>query len=244
METARLESEFAVAIQKDYTQLKKGDTAIIRAHGITPAIEKYLKDLGVTVIDATCPNVKDVQLKVQFFSNNGYHIILLGDSTHPEVHGIVGYAQGNITIVKDRTELDSLLLHLPKEVAVLSQTTKDFNILCDVMDLVKERMHDDIGTCAFHNTICPATAAKQRAATELAQEVDICIVVGGKNSSNTRTLVNVMQSFCPTHLVEGAKDINSAWFNGLHKDTVCGITAGSSTPDYSVDEVMRFIEEI
>ena len=246
LETDRLAKDFDVTVQSDYTQLKKGDTGIIRAHGVTPEIEQHLLDNGVSIVDATCPNVKDVQLQVKFYVERGYHIILLGDKTHPEVQGLVGYAGvNNITVVKNQDEARELVDEsgiIPQSMAILSQTTKDTDTFNDLATWAFEKTHHG-HCCPSNNTICPATAQKQIAARELAQTVDVGIVVGGRNSSNTRTLVNTMLPYCNTQLVEHVGDVEelaeSGYFEGSE---ICGLTAGSSTPDYSIEEVKEFLE--
>ena len=244
LETERLENDFGVIVEKDFTQLKSGDIGIIRAHGVAPEVEQFLLDNNVSIIDATCPNVKEVQLQVQFYVERGFHVVLLGDSNHPEVQGLVGYAGAeNITVVRNRGEIEKLVEVgeiNPQNIALLSQTTKDVSTFNDLANWMFEKAnHEHCSRVA--NTICPATAQKQQAAKELATEVDVGVVVGGKNSSNTRTLVDTMKPYCPAYLVERVNDIDINWFEGKE---LCGLTAGSSTPDYSINEIKEFIESI
>jgi len=240
-ETSRLKQDFNIGIENDPNNIKKGQTAIIRAHGIPEQVEQQLRERGVVLIDATCPNVKDVQLRVKELSTKGYQIILLGDKAHPETQGIMGYTQNGIIVVKDSSELDALIPKLTGDIAMLSQTTKNFNTLQGISKWVNDRITPDVKNCVLCNTICPATALKQKSAQDLAGQVDVGVVVGGKNSSNTKLLKDIMGEFCPTYLVERPGELDLSWFKGKK---ICGLTSGSSTPDYSIQSVKREIEAI
>lgn len=238
-ETARLERDFGVRIEEDANAVAPCSTAIIRAHGIAEATEKGLLGRGVKLLDATCPNVKKIQNMVKALDGDGYRIILSGDRKHPEVQGIMSYARQEIMVVKDEEELNSV--KLSGKVAVLSQTTKDYRNFARISSWATTQMNNDVSECRLCNTICSATAKKQIAAEKIAAETDIVVVVGGKNSSNTKSLADIAGNHCETHLVERAEELDPSWFKGKG---VCGLTAGSSTPDYSVRAVQAAIEKI
>jgi len=238
-EPARLKRDFNVGIEPDPDNILPCQIAIIRAHGIAEATEKALRDRGVKLFDATCPNVKRIQDMVKKLSGKGYDIILSGDKSHPEVQGIMGYVadSSKIIVAKGSEELASI--RLSGKVAVLSQTTKDIKNFLDLANWVSSQMNESVGECLLCNTICSATAKKQQAAERLAKETDVFVVVGGKNSSNTKSLAAIASKYCDTHFVERAEEVEGEWLNGK---ALCGLTLGSSTLDYAIQAVRQKIE--
>ena len=235
-----------IGIQPDHTLVKPGGHAVLRAHGVTPEVEQDLRNRKVNVADGTCPNVKKAQLTARDLAANGHRVILLGDVAHPETQGIIGYAGDNIVVVKSMAELQQLLPSLAKQkVALMSQTTKDTDLLYEM----SRCLQDNIGGHTMVNTICKATAQKQAAAAKLANEKDVALTlaIGGFNSSNTALLAKIMGRIKPSHHIEGIKDLNPEWFKtayATHKNPVCGITAGSSTPDSAVQSVVAHVRNI
>jgi len=229
-EIARLARDFNVTTQDDISCLVAGQTVIVRPHGIAKQIEQTLCDRGVNLIDATCPKVKAIHHKVQELDAQGYRIILLGDANHAEVKGIVSYATCPVIVVKNKSELPEMP---DRKIALLSQTTKDERDLLEI--------HAHLPQAELHNTICPATAEKHKATLDLARQVDILIVVGGRHSSNTNLLLEIAKPYCDAYLVENSSQIDLKWFTDKK---VCGLTSGSSTPDYSLQEVKERLEAI
>jgi 4-hydroxy-3-methylbut-2-enyl diphosphate reductase len=171
-------------------------------------------------------------------SSEGYSIVIFGDKEHPEIKGVVSYAtkKNDAFIVLAPEELKEL--PLKSKVAVVSQTTKkpeDFaKIVCELIQTNKE--------VRVFNTICNATFENQDAAAELAQKADVMIVIGGKHSSNTKMLHSISQNDCPdSYLIENEQELEASWFNDKE---FCGISAGASTPDWIVQNVISKIEKI
>jgi len=150
IETKRLENDFGIKIQPDHTKVNKGQTVIIRAHGISPHMEMQMKDRGIKIIDATCPRVKKVQILINDLAGKGYHVILLGDISHPETQGHAGYANGNITVVKDMVEIEKQAKSFHGKLALLAQTTKQSDVLHEMSNWLNQNgiKHE------FFNTTC------------------------------------------------------------------------------------------
>lgn len=232
--TKRLQDEFGISPEPNEMAITSG-TAIIRSQGTSPAIEKELISRGVKLIDATCPFVKNVQAQIKKLTDEGFHIILMGDKHHYEVKGLIGYTNGdNVDIVADMTELKNLLPIPHKKIALASQTTKDINLLNQMSTFLSENNieHD------LHDTTCKAVVNRQTEALDISKTIDIAIVVGGKISSNTKLLVDTMSPNCKTYFIESANEINPEWFLGAMS---CGIVGGASTPAYIIQEVVDVI---
>lgn len=233
-EVERLRRDFGV-VATDVNKIPSGKVAVIRAHGISKAEQKSMEDRKIKIVDATCPKVKNVQNLANEFSKEGYSVFLFGDKTHPEVLGIVGHAE-NVFVFSAVTELENL--QLPMRIALISQTTKPIGEFQRAEKFLSEKVDDFKSVC----TICPATQNNQNATTELSKWADIMIVIGGRKSSNTKTLVYSSEQFCKSvYQVENASELNHTWFIGKNR---CGITAGLSTPDYIIEEVETAISNI
>ncbi|MDR1027279.1 MAG: 4-hydroxy-3-methylbut-2-enyl diphosphate reductase [Rickettsiales bacterium] len=226
-ETARLLRDFDVG-PLEIDAIPNGGTALIRAHGIGEAEQKSMEARGIKIIDATCPNVKRVQDLAREFSESGRAVFLFGETNHPEVLGIIGRA-ANVFAFSSVDQLRGIAL--PERVALISQTTKPINEFQEAEKFLSEKIKDFQSVC----TICPATQNNQKAAAELAKWADIMIVIGGKNSSNTKALAAAAGPFCQDIFqVENAAELRPEWFDGKQH---CAIAAGLSTPDYSIEEV-------
>lgn len=211
-------------------------TVIIRTHGAPPSTFEEAQNRGVELIDATCPLVKAVHKKVARLDEEDYQVIIIGDPSHPEVQGIVGWTPHKAYVVQSEEDIE----RLPdfSRVGVVAQTTQRK----EKVDSLVARLEEKYGEVKSLNTICTATAVRQEAARRLSQEVDLMIVVGGRHSSNTRKLADVCSdSGTPAHLVEKASELEEDWFHGVNK---VGLTAGASTPEWMIKEVMRRMEEI
>ena len=214
----------------DISQLNNRPT-IIRSHGVDKNVLEKLHQEGIEIINATCPYVSKTQQYAQKLSENGYQIIIMGDKTHPEVIALKSYVKGEAIIVKKDYEIKNKKF---KNVGVISQTTRNIE---DFQDLVKtliprcEELH-------VINTICHATSIRQKSTLELARESDLMIVVGGKNSSNTKMLAKISKKFIETFHIEISCEIEKKWFKNRSK---IGITAGASTPDWIIVEVYNKI---
>ncbi len=210
-------------------------TLVIRSHGVDPAVIVAAEAKGLQVIDATCPFVRAAHTCAAELASAGYAVVIVGESDHPEVEGILAHAGGAATIVERAADLPS---GLGRKVGVVVQTTQPPAVLRDVVDALLPRV-SELRVC---NTICSATAKRQESAAELADEVDVIVVVGGHNSGNTKRLTDICMERNPrTHHVETAEELESGWFSGA---AVVGVTAGASTPGEQIDGVIAAIEAL
>lgn len=208
---------------------------IIRAHGVVPSVIEQARAHDLTVLDATCPYVKRVHAAAEKLVREGYQLIVVGESGHPEVEGIMGHADGAARVVSCAEDLDDL--EISKRVGVVVQTTQTQATLAGVVSALLTRASE----VRVINTICSATQERQQAASELASRADVMIVVGGKNSGNTRRLAQICAERCKrTHHVEDACEIDPAWFAGAG---LIGITAGASTPSSHIERAVKAIME-
>lgn len=218
-----------VGTASNVSEVEEG-TLIIRAHGVVPSVVEDARNRGLDVLDATCPYVKKVHNAAERLVREGYQLIVVGESGHPEVEGIMGHAGDDAHVVSVPGDLDAI--DLSRKVGVVVQTTQTPGALADVVaELSKQTM--DLRVI---NTICSATQERQDSAAELARRVDAMIVVGGKNSGNTRRLAEICTAACPkTHHIEDASEIEAAWFDGVSH---IGVTAGASTPASHIERAL------
>lgn len=218
-------------------QIQRGETAVIRAHGVTPQIEADLREKASKVVDATCPFVTKVQKLVSRAAAQDRHVVIVGNPEHPEMIGVFGYAPDHSFIVKNAEEVAALpLLNNP---LVVSQTTIKLQNFHDVAEAVKARA---IGETQIINTICSATRDRQDAARALAGEVDAFYVIGGRHSSNSRKLLAVCLEQCAkSFLIETEDEINVDDLQGVKR---VGLTAGASTPNWLIEKVSQRLGEI
>jgi 4-hydroxy-3-methylbut-2-enyl diphosphate reductase len=237
-EINRLKEGFDIGLAEKLDDVKKEDAVVIRTHGIPKDELAQLKTQGNKIINATCPYVTTPQHIVEEMSEKGYSIVIFGDRNHPEIKGVVSYArdQRNAFIVANEQELEGL--PILSKVAVVAQTTRkpeDFLKVVNTLILNHKEVR-------VFNTICNATFENQDAAAELAKDADVMIVIGGKHSSNTKQLHSICKSYCDdSYLIENEQELETAWFEGKE---LCGISAGASTPDWIVQNVIDGIQEI
>ncbi len=235
-EINRLKQNFNVTTLKDISTIKSNEKAIIRTHGITKQDFNSLKKRNVDLIDATCPYVAKPQRICQNMSEDGYDIVIFGDENHPEVKGIKSYAKGKVFVVLSVDELKKIGLN--KKVAVVSQTTRKIDEFLKVVSYLIQNIRE----VRVFNTICNATFENQEAARDLAKKADVMIVIGGKNSSNTKQLLIISKEFCEnSYLIENELELEKSWFEGKN---ICGITAGASTPDWIIEKIIKKIKQI
>lgn len=218
-----------VGTASNVSEVEEG-TLIIRAHGVVPSVVEDARARGLDVLDATCPYVKKVHNAAERLVREGYQLIVVGESGHPEVEGIMGHAGDDAHVVSVPGDLDAI--DLSRKVGVVVQTTQTPGALADVVAELSKRTMD----LRVINTICSATQERQDSAAELARRVDAMIVVGGKNSGNTRRLAEICTAACPkTHHIEDASEIEAAWFGGVSH---IGVTAGASTPASHIERAL------
>jgi 4-hydroxy-3-methylbut-2-enyl diphosphate reductase len=215
-----------------------GDTiAVIRAHGVTPQVQRELEERAAKVIDATCPFVTRVQHLAERAAKQGRDVVVAGNPDHPEMIGVVGYAPNNTYVVRDADEVSSLpSLRSP---IVVSQTTIKLKTFLDVAEAVRAKADSEPEVI---NTICSATRDRQDAARALAGQVDAFYVIGGRHSSNSVKLLAVCQEQCErSFLIETPAEIDARDLVGLKR---VGVTAGASTPNWLIDQVVKRLREI
>ncbi|WP_320036006.1 4-hydroxy-3-methylbut-2-enyl diphosphate reductase [Halarcobacter sp.] len=238
-EIDRLKNDYNVGLYENLSDVKPNDTVIIRTHGIPKNDLKELKKRSEKVINATCPFVTTPQQNVKKMSEENYSILIFGDENHPEVKGVKSYGkdEGDVHVVLTKEELKDIKFKYDK-IATVAQTTRKKEIY---LEIVNELILKNKEVRVF-NTICDATFENQDAARELSKEVDVMVVIGGKNSSNTKQLHSICLENCEnSYLIENVKEIESKWFENKK---LCGITAGASTPDWIIQQVVESIEEL
>jgi len=208
---------------------------VIRTHGIPRQLYDNISSGGLSIIDATCPFVKKAQHYAKLLYESGYQVVILGDREHPEVKGLMSYAGDDVIVVGENT---SVPLDLKTRVGVVVQTTQPVEALKKLLSVIIERAKE----VKVYNTICNSTALRLKETEEMANKVDVMVVVGGKNSANTTQLANLCRSLSVvTHHIETAEELEDSWFAGKEK---IGITAGASTPDWIIKEVEKRIRAI
>ncbi|MEA1914221.1 MAG: 4-hydroxy-3-methylbut-2-enyl diphosphate reductase [Campylobacterota bacterium] len=235
-EINRLNENFNVGLYENLDDVQQNDTVIIRTHGIPRQDLKDLRQKDAKIINATCPFVTTPQQIVKNMTKEGYCIVIFGDEEHPEVKGVKSYGKDNVHVVLNSDELLDITFKHDK-IATVAQTTKKKEDYLKIINYLVLR-HKEV---RVFNTICDATFENQDAARSLSKEVDIMIVIGGKNSSNTKQLLSICQDHCDSYLIEDENELDINWFNNK---SLCGITAGASTPDWIIQSVVNSIQKI
>lgn len=229
-------------------EIPDGAACVLRTHGAPPEIIRQAKARGMEVADATCPDVRLVQNKAIELAQEGYTVVLVGKANHPEIIGIQAFAAevpgAHIVAINSPDEIEARLKDLPKRrIGVVSQTTQ----LEDTFFEMVKRLSMVAKELKVHNTICPATFYRQHAALELANQVELMIVVGGKNSSNTTHLADLCrEAGTPAIHVETAEELQAStdYQEQLQRSAILGLTAGASTPDWLVEEVKTYLHSL
>ncbi len=218
-------------------EAESNTVAVIRAHGVTPQVQHDLEQRAAKVIDATCPFVTRVQHLAERAASQGRDVVVAGNPDHPEMIGVVGYAPSNTYVVRDAAEVSALPpLRAP---LVVSQTTIKLQTFLEVAEAVRAKSDTEPQVI---NTICSATRDRQDAARALAGEVDVFYVIGGRHSSNSVKLLAVCQEQCEkSFLIETPAEINPQALAGA---TRVGVTAGASTPNWLIEQVVQRLREI
>ncbi len=213
----------------------------ITAHGVGPKVLEEAKAKGLEIIDTTCPIVTRSQRWAKKMAADGFTVIVYGDADHPEVEGILSWADGKGIALADE-DIHSLPRELLSRVAVIPQTTQSTARFAAFVGRVLRERLVQLSELRVVNTLCNVTASQQAAARELAQEVGLMVVVGGHNSANCRHLAEVCrEEGVETHHIETAAELEEGWLLGRER---VGITAGASTPDWAVEEVIRCLREL
>jgi (E)-4-hydroxy-3-methyl-but-2-enyl pyrophosphate reductase len=218
-------------------QIQRGETAVIRAHGVTPQVQRELEEKATKVVDATCPFVTRVQKLAARAAEQNRHVIVVGNPDHPEMIGVKGYAPDHAFVIRDETEVAGLpTLRKP---LVVSQTTIKAQTFFDTARAIQDRTDDEVQVV---NTICSATRDRQEAARALAGMVDAFYIIGGRHSSNSVKLLAVCKEQCKkSFLIETEEEINDADLIGAER---VGVTAGASTPNWLIEKIVKHLEHI
>lgn len=232
---AMLERE-GVKVLRDIPEKMDG-AVFVRTHGISPLERAKLKACGATIYDATCPDVGVIQGIVKKHLKRGYHIVIVGNSQHPEVKALLGFAEGRGMAISSTDDIAKIPPKWKKICIVAQSTQKEEDFI-----KITEILEDNYEYCKIYNTICKSTAHRQKEVIELAKKVDAIVVVGGYNSSNTNKLAQISrETDIPTFHIEDASELN---LNDFKDFAIIGITAGSSTPSQSIEKVIEKIKEI
>ncbi|MCM8790852.1 MAG: 4-hydroxy-3-methylbut-2-enyl diphosphate reductase [Candidatus Omnitrophica bacterium] len=221
---------------KTIGQIKDGPV-LISSHGISPKVIAAINKKGLQVIDTTCPFVLKAQKVARRLKEEGYQVVIVGDADHPEVRALVDYAAPNVSVIKNRKEACALKIKEDSKVSVLSQTTQSAANFLDTVNGILEKKPKEL---RVFNTICHDADQRQTMASDLAANVDLMLIIGGRNSANTRRLFDVCRKLQKnSRLIENDSELREAWFN--NKVRVVGVASGASTPGQAVQSVVNKI---
>lgn len=216
--------------KEELKNIKKG-IIVIRSHGVDKEVYDIAESNKLKIVDATCPFVLKIHKIVEKEKNNGSHIIIIGNSNHPEVQGIKGWSGDDTTVIGNEEEAQNFSIKEPKKICIVSQTTFNYNKFKYLVEIISKKRYD----INVLDTICNATHERQAEAKKIAANVDSMIVIGGRNSSNTQKLYEICSNECSnTYYIQTLEDMNLC---ELQSSSCVGITAGASTPNYIIEEV-------
>lgn len=234
LEVSRLES-MGLRVIEDINDLEPEESLLIRSHGAPLDVINELKKRNIDIIDATCPLVARAQRMVDFLSSEGYKVIIAGEQGHPEVKGLVSYGKTETFVVSSIDEIPDMS---SEKIGIVGQTTFSIDRFKEIASEVINRSWE----VRVFNTLCNASRKRQMAVEELVNKTDVIIVIGGKNSANTRRLADIAESKgAIVHHIESWEEVLPDWF--INKERV-GITAGASTPDWVIDRVLEKIRKL
>lgn len=212
---------------------------VIRSHGVGKNIILQLQDRNIDFLDLTCPKVKKIHNIVEKASKDGHKIIVIGDSKHPEVKGITGWSSTKTYIIENLKDFNNLEIDDKKSYTLVSQTTFNMKIFNNIIEKLDQNEYNNI---SVFNTICDATIKRQEACASLASKSDIMIIIGGRNSSNTKKLFEISKLYCKEcYHIENYKDLP---YNNINTNYKIGFTAGASTPDWIIEEVTQNVRKL
>ena len=227
-----------LTIIESLDEVKDSSNVIIRAHGVSKDIYESAKKRNINLIDLTCPKVLKIHDSVNEYKDKDFFIILIGSKKHPEVIGTISFCGEKSTIIEDVTDIDNALDIINKnnykDIVIFAQTTFKESLFNEITSIIKDKLKNK--NIIIENTICSATHLRQEECKKMSKEKDCMIIIGGKNSSNTKKLYEISLENCKnTYLIETVKDLN---INEINKYKNIGIMAGASTPKSSIDEVI------
>jgi len=230
-------NNFGVKTVASLSEIPKGSqgTLLISAHGVSPQIYEQAKILTLEIIDTTCPWVKKAQRIAKALADEGRTVVIVGDKGHPEIKGLVGWSYDRALVIGSEADLAKLSLPPETKVGILAQTTQAEERFAKVVVRLKSEVKD----VKEYDTICDATAKRQRAALKVARQVELMLVIGDKMSANTCRLTELCaETGVETHQLETARELDLNW---LRDKASVGITAGASTPEWVIREVVEKI---
>ena len=210
-------------------------TVIIRSHGVGPTIYNEAKAKNLNIVDATCPHVKKAQMAAHKLLEEGYNIIIIGEEEHPEVQSIFEWAEGKATVIQ--TVAQAINYTAQGKIGIVAQTTFSAKAFQEIVSVLIMKATE----IKIERTICNATAQRQESAIALAKQVELMLVVGGKNSANTGRLAELCKEVCDKcYHIETVEEMKAEWFEGIAH---VGVTAGASTPDWVINEVCQCLNK-
>jgi 4-hydroxy-3-methylbut-2-enyl diphosphate reductase len=227
-----LEARGAIFVE-DEDEAPPGSVVVYSAHGVAPSVHESSRRLGHDVIDATCPLVTKVHVQARRFAASGYTVVLIGHAGHEEVVGTMGEAPDATVLVQDVAEAEALELPPDGDVAYITQTTLSVDETAEIIGVLRRRFPRIVGP--KKEDICYATSNRQWAVKEMLAEIDLLLVIGSRNSSNSNRLVDVARAGgVPAHLIDDESEIDDAWLEGVR---TVGVTSGASAPERLVSRV-------
>lgn len=234
-QVVRTLSKKGLKVIENINDIKKG-VLVISSHGLSPKITSSIAKRGIDIIDTTCPFVLNAQRIAKRLASEGYVVVIVGDERHPEVKALVDFAAKNVHVVKDKAQAKKLKLNKSDKVSIISQTTQSKGNFSDVVKIMTAKK---LKKLVVFNTICEDAETRQEDARALSKQVDLMIVVGGRNSANTKRLLDVSAAnSAAAYLIETESEIKDSW---LRPGELIGVTSGASTPDWIVEKVINKI---
>ena len=225
----------------------QGKKVIIRAHGVPKPIYEKAKELGISLIDLSCPNVLAIHKIAQNYQEQDFYLFYVGEKAHPESIGTISFCGDNVSIIEDLEQVEEAIQKLAQSgkehLLLFAQTTFSLEKFEKIVEMVKDRLKQDVKVIV-KNTICNATKLRQEETEKIANQVDAMIIIGGKNSANTKKLFDIACTHCEkTYGIESKKELSKADVEQLKEYKTIGIMAGASTPQESVEEVLALLEK-
>ncbi|MBI2618843.1 MAG: 4-hydroxy-3-methylbut-2-enyl diphosphate reductase [Ignavibacteriales bacterium] len=246
MEIKRMEGKGLHTVTQDELENLKGARVLIRAHGEPPSTYRKAQELGITIIDATCPVVTKVQERIRKFYLDGYQVVIFGKKTHAEVVGLVGQTNGEAVVLRSVDEIDNV--KLDRKTVLFSQTTMDKPTFYKIKEELQKRVKDLVvgsfedEALEFHakDTICGQVSGRDKKLREFARSQDILVFVAGRHSSNGKVLFDIAREENPkTYFIEDVSELEADWFRGVQN---VGISGATSTPQWLMERVKTAIE--
>ncbi|MBN1871986.1 MAG: 4-hydroxy-3-methylbut-2-enyl diphosphate reductase [Candidatus Omnitrophica bacterium] len=230
-------SDKGLRVRRDYSSIKRG-TIVTRSHGIKSDVLKKIQAKRISIVDATCPFVKNAQMITKRLAGEGYFVVIVGDKGHPEVKSLMSYSPRKVAVVANRNDASRLKVDKGK-IGVVSQTTQSFKNFRNVMDELMKKKFTEI---RMFNTICSDVSMRQMAAERCSKANEVVIVVGGRNSANTKKLREICdKQGTSSYHIENKEEIDPKWLRGKSR---IGIVSGASTPRWIVDDVVKRLKEL